>query len=143
MLDLTLDRGKNIVDDALHLAIRIDTDKIPGSLLRAYTQIEIDARAQATRAASPPRPSGRKPRRPPRLARRGRGRRRPVPAANSLSGPLGRADEHPLRRQRQHDRPGSPPGPVPRDVRPVLEPITAGSLAQSSRRPGGRPAGGA
>ena len=29
-----------------HLAIRIDTDKIPGPLLRAYTQIEIEARAQ-------------------------------------------------------------------------------------------------
>ncbi len=41
---MTLDGGKNIVDDSLHLAIRIDTDKIPGSLLRAYTQIEIDAR---------------------------------------------------------------------------------------------------
>ena len=46
VLDLTIDQGKNVVNDALHLAIRIDTDKIPGSLLRAYTQIEIDARAQ-------------------------------------------------------------------------------------------------
>jgi hypothetical protein len=41
-----LDGGKNIIDDALHLAIRIDTNKVPGTLLRAYTQIEIDARAQ-------------------------------------------------------------------------------------------------
>ena len=31
---------------ALHLAVRIDTDKIPGALLRAYTQIETEARAQ-------------------------------------------------------------------------------------------------
>src|SRR5262245_9226897 len=46
VLDLVIEAGKNIVNDALHLAIRIDTDKIPGSLLRAYTQIEIDARAQ-------------------------------------------------------------------------------------------------
>ena len=46
MLDLTIDLGKNVINDALHLAIRIDTDKIPGSLLRAYTQIEIDARAK-------------------------------------------------------------------------------------------------
>jgi len=45
VLDLTLDREKNIVDDALHLAIRIDSDKIPGALLRAYTQMEIEARA--------------------------------------------------------------------------------------------------
>jgi len=46
VLDLSLDLAKNVVDDALHLAIRIDTDKIPSSLLRAYTQIEIDALAQ-------------------------------------------------------------------------------------------------
>lgn len=45
VLDLSIDIGKNIVGDALHLAIRVDTDKIPGALLRAYTQIEIDARA--------------------------------------------------------------------------------------------------
>jgi hypothetical protein len=48
VLDLSLEREKNIVDDALHLAIRIDSDKIPGSLLRAYTQMEIDARAVTT-----------------------------------------------------------------------------------------------
>jgi hypothetical protein len=46
VLDLTIDMGKNVVNDALQLAIRIDADKIPGSLLRAYTQIEIQARAQ-------------------------------------------------------------------------------------------------
>jgi hypothetical protein len=45
VLDLNLDVGKNIVNEALHLAIRVDTDRIPGSLLRAYTQIELDARA--------------------------------------------------------------------------------------------------
>jgi recombination associated protein RdgC len=46
VLDLTFDLAKNIVDDALHAAIRIDTDKIPAELLRAYTQIETDARAR-------------------------------------------------------------------------------------------------
>jgi hypothetical protein len=46
VLDMGFDFAKNIVNDALHLAIRIDTDKIPGALLRAYTQIETDARAQ-------------------------------------------------------------------------------------------------
>ena len=46
MLDLTLDPGKNVINDALHMAIRIDADKIPGSLLRAYTQMETDARAK-------------------------------------------------------------------------------------------------
>ena len=46
VLDLSIHLGKNVLDDALHLAIRIDADKIPGSLLRAYTQMEIAARAQ-------------------------------------------------------------------------------------------------
>ena len=46
VLDLEFDLMKNVVNDALHFAIRIDTDKIPGSLLRAYTRIETDARAK-------------------------------------------------------------------------------------------------
>jgi hypothetical protein len=46
VLDLTIDPGKNVINDALHMAIRIDADKIPGTLLRAYTQMETDARAK-------------------------------------------------------------------------------------------------
>jgi hypothetical protein len=46
VLDLTIDPAKNVINDALHLAIRIDADKVPGALLRAYTQMEIDARAR-------------------------------------------------------------------------------------------------
>ena len=46
VLDLSIDLGKNVVNDALHLAIRIDADRIPGSLLKAYTQMEIEARAR-------------------------------------------------------------------------------------------------
>src|SRR5690349_20173462 len=46
LLDVSLDMEKNFINDTFHLAIRIDTDKIPGSLLRAYTRIETDARAQ-------------------------------------------------------------------------------------------------
>ena len=46
VLDLNFDPAKNLVNDALHVGMRIDTDKIPGDLLRAYTKIEIDARAQ-------------------------------------------------------------------------------------------------
>jgi hypothetical protein len=46
VLDLSIDNGKNVVGDALHLAIRVDTDKVPGALLRAYTQIEIEERAR-------------------------------------------------------------------------------------------------
>ena len=46
VLDVTIDPFKNVVNDALHLAMRVDTDKIPGDLLKAYTRIETDARAQ-------------------------------------------------------------------------------------------------
>ena len=46
VLDVTIEPGKNVINDALHLAMRIDTDKIPGDLLKAYTRIETDARAQ-------------------------------------------------------------------------------------------------
>src|SRR5262249_21157731 len=46
VLDLSIELARQLGKHALHLGIRIDTDKIPGSLLRAYTQIEIDARAQ-------------------------------------------------------------------------------------------------
>ena len=46
VLDLNFGLEKNVVNDALHLAMRVDTDKIPGSLLKAYTRIETDARAK-------------------------------------------------------------------------------------------------
>lgn len=45
VLDVNFGAEKNVLNDALHLAIRIDTNKIPGDLLRAYTRIETDARA--------------------------------------------------------------------------------------------------
>lgn len=45
VLDVNFTADKNLLNDALHLAIRIDTNKIPGDLLRAYTRIETDARA--------------------------------------------------------------------------------------------------
>jgi hypothetical protein len=53
VLDLSFDLAKNIVNDALHLAIRVDTDKIPGSLLKAYTKIETNARAQLNPSGYP------------------------------------------------------------------------------------------
>jgi hypothetical protein len=53
VLDLSFDLAKNLINDALHLAIRIDTDKVPGALLRAYTKIETDARAQLNPSGFP------------------------------------------------------------------------------------------
>jgi hypothetical protein len=46
LLDTAFDLEKNIVNDALHFALRLDSTKLPGDLLRAYTQIEIDAAAK-------------------------------------------------------------------------------------------------
>ena len=53
VLDTTFDLAKNIINDALHLAIRVDTDKIPGSLLNAYTRIELDALAKNNPSGHP------------------------------------------------------------------------------------------
>jgi hypothetical protein len=53
LLDVGFDLDKNIIEDALHLAVRVDADKIPGSLLRAYTQIETDARARLNPSGRP------------------------------------------------------------------------------------------
>src|SRR5262245_35802392 len=41
ILDTNFDLAKNIINDTLHFALRVDTQKIPGDLLRAYTQIEL------------------------------------------------------------------------------------------------------
>jgi hypothetical protein len=53
VLDVTFDAAKNVINDALHLAIRVDTDKVPADLLRAYTKIETDARAQLNPSGYP------------------------------------------------------------------------------------------
>ncbi|MFO0959356.1 MAG: hypothetical protein U0800_18305 [Isosphaeraceae bacterium] len=53
VLDLSFDPLKNLIHDAMHLALRIDTDKIPGDLLRAYTKIETEARAQLNPSGRP------------------------------------------------------------------------------------------
>lgn len=45
ILDTRFDLAKNIVNDALHFALRIDTHAIPADLLRAYTQVELEGLA--------------------------------------------------------------------------------------------------
>ncbi len=52
VLDTRFDLEKNVINDALHFAFRIDQLKIPGDLLRAYTQVEMEGVAAAN-------PSGR------------------------------------------------------------------------------------
>jgi hypothetical protein len=45
ILDTKFELEKNIINDMLWFSFRIDTQKLPSDLLKAYTQIEITARA--------------------------------------------------------------------------------------------------
>ena len=53
VLDLNFGLEKNVLGDALHLAMRIDAEKVPGDLLKAYTKIELDARAALNPSGRP------------------------------------------------------------------------------------------
>ena len=53
VLDLNFGLEKNVLGDALHLAMRIDAEKVPGDLLKAYTRIELDARAALNPSGRP------------------------------------------------------------------------------------------
>lgn len=45
ILDTKFDLAKNIVHDTLQFALRIDEQKVPSDLLRAYTQVELEGLA--------------------------------------------------------------------------------------------------
>jgi hypothetical protein len=62
ILDTRFDLAKNIVNDSLHFALRVDAMKVPADLLRAYTQVELEAAAAGN-------PSGRPSNRQKREAR--------------------------------------------------------------------------
>jgi hypothetical protein len=53
ILDTTFDLAKNVVADALHFALRIDTQAIPNDLLRAYTLVELEGLAAANPSGRP------------------------------------------------------------------------------------------
>jgi hypothetical protein len=53
ILDTRFDLAKNIVSDALHFALRIDTLNIPADLLRAYTQVELEGLAAGNPSGLP------------------------------------------------------------------------------------------
>jgi hypothetical protein len=42
ILDTRFDLAKNVVNDTLQFALRVDAQKIPADLLRAYTQVELE-----------------------------------------------------------------------------------------------------
>lgn len=43
ILDTDFDFAKNIINDCLHFELRVDVDKLPSDLLRAYTAVELKA----------------------------------------------------------------------------------------------------
>jgi hypothetical protein len=53
ILDTEFDLAKNVVNDALHFALRIDSQKVPGELLRAYTAVELKALAAENPSGRP------------------------------------------------------------------------------------------
>lgn len=53
ILDTRFDLEKNIINDTLHFALRIDTQKIPSDLLRAYAQVELEGLAAGNPSGNP------------------------------------------------------------------------------------------
>jgi hypothetical protein len=53
ILDTDFALEKNIVNDALHCCIRIDVQKLPADLMRAYAQVELQALAAANPSGIP------------------------------------------------------------------------------------------
>jgi hypothetical protein len=53
LLDTSFRLDKNVVSDTLHFALRLDTNKLPGDLLRAYTEIELEDAAKTNPSGRP------------------------------------------------------------------------------------------
>lgn len=53
ILDTRFDLEKNIIADMLHFALRIDKDKLPSDLLKAYYQVELEALAAGNHSGRP------------------------------------------------------------------------------------------
>ncbi|MCI0680975.1 MAG: hypothetical protein L0Y71_02625 [Gemmataceae bacterium] len=53
ILDTKFEPAKNLVHDTLQFALRIDEHKVPGDLLRAYTQVELEGLAAENPSGQP------------------------------------------------------------------------------------------
>src|SRR5579885_2967015 len=53
ILDTRFDLAKNVVNDALSFCLRVDQQKIPADLLRAYTAVELQAAAEKNPSGRP------------------------------------------------------------------------------------------
>jgi hypothetical protein len=53
ILDTRFDLDKNVVNETLNFSLRIDQQKIPSDLLRAYTAVELQASAEKNQSGRP------------------------------------------------------------------------------------------
>jgi hypothetical protein len=53
LLDTSFDLEKNIVNDALHFCLRVDSMRLPNDLLKAYTQVELQGLAAGNPSGIP------------------------------------------------------------------------------------------
>jgi hypothetical protein len=53
VLDTRFDLGKKVVNEALHFVFRVDSERLPSDLLRAYTAIELGALAGTNPSGHP------------------------------------------------------------------------------------------
>jgi recombination associated protein RdgC len=53
VLDTRFDLAKNVINDTLHFELRVDEQKMPGDLLRAYTQVELEGLSAANPSGNP------------------------------------------------------------------------------------------
>jgi hypothetical protein len=53
ILDTAFELEKNIINDCLHFALRVDTLKVPGDLLRAYTHVELQGIMEGSPSPAP------------------------------------------------------------------------------------------
>jgi hypothetical protein len=53
ILDTRFDLEKNVVNEALHFALRVDQHKVPADLMRAYFQVELEAAAAKNPSGRP------------------------------------------------------------------------------------------
>ena len=53
LLDVDFDLGKNVINEALHYGIRIDTNKIPAAIRKAWMQMELAAITQENPESRP------------------------------------------------------------------------------------------
>src|SRR5262245_16305438 len=53
ILDTRFDLAKNVVNDTLHAAFRVDSERLPADLMRAYYQTELEALTKANPSGLP------------------------------------------------------------------------------------------